>query len=202
MAEHRDEGFAARWSRRKRAARQADRDAAPEPAESPAPAPEAVAPQTALPAAGPEAGRAPALPDPATLDASSDFSAFLRQDVPIDVHRQALRRLWRLDPIYNRLDGLDDYCEDYTDQAMVVKGMRTAYQVGRGFLKQAVEAAPPAAEDPVAPSAAEDREAARLAAAPDDHTLATPPEPPAPSPGAAAPATAPRPRPRPLPKRG
>jgi hypothetical protein len=199
VAEREDEGFLARWSQRKRAARQTDQGAAPDPVEPPvpAPAPEAMPPETRDPSP------AAALPDPATLDASSDFSPFLRQDVPVDLHRQALRRLWRLDPIYNRLDGLDDYCEDYTDKATVVKGMRTAYRVGRGFLERAADAAAPAAE-PVAANSAEDADQSeRLAAAPGEHASPTGVEPPAPAPPATSTAEpeAPR-RPRPLPRRG
>lgn len=197
MVEPRDDGFLARWSQRKRAARQGD--APPDPVEPPAPVP--------APEASDGPSRAAALPDPATLDASSDFSAFLQQDVPVDVHRQALRRLWRLDPIYNRLDGLDDYCEDYTDKATVVKGMRTAYQVGRGFLERAANAAAPPAEPTVAPGTAEDADdAARLAAAPGEHAPAPAPKTPAPpappAPPAAEPASEALRRPRPLPKRG
>jgi hypothetical protein len=136
MAERDDEGFLARWSRRKQAAREAEREPEPEQDAPPAPARAGHAP-----AQPHEPERPPALPDPATLDASSDFSVFLGRDVPIETHRQALRRLWRLDPLYNRIDGLDDYCEDYTDKAKVVKGMRTAYKVGRGMLEQIGEPA-------------------------------------------------------------
>lgn len=138
MAERDDEGFLARWSRRKQAARQAERE--PEAEHGARPAPTGPAGANAL-EPPPEADRPPALPDPATLNASSDFSVFLGRDVPIETHRAALRRLWRLDPIYNRMDGLDDYCEDYTDQARVVKGLRTAYKVGRGMLEQIGDAA-------------------------------------------------------------
>jgi hypothetical protein len=147
MAERRDdrqdEGLLARWSRRKQAARKGE-------VEQPATAIEGDETQASDPPVGVPAEREPPdLPDPATLDASSDFKPFLKPGVPVESQRAALRRLWRLDPIYNRLDGLDDYCEDYTDQAKVVKGMRTAYRVGRGFLEQiekAADAAPQTAE--------------------------------------------------------
>lgn len=145
MAERDDEGFLARWSRRKQAARQAEREPEAEPDAPPAPTGPAGANALEPP---PQADRPSALPDPATLDASSDFSVFLGRDVPIETHRAALRRLWRLDPIYNRMDGLDDYCEDYTDQARVVKGLRTAYKVGRGMLDRGGDAAAPSDEAP------------------------------------------------------
>src|SRR5918996_599863 len=106
MAERRDEGVLARWSRRKHAARVGEpaNEPRPEglPAEGEAPEAHADAPAVEGPAE---------LPDPATLDASSDFKPFLKPGVPVETQRAALRRLWRVDPTYNRLDGLDDYCE-------------------------------------------------------------------------------------------
>ena len=138
MAE-RDETFLARWSRRKQAAREAGQE--PEAQHRAPQGPTRAADADA--AQSPEAAeRTPALPDPATLEASSDFSVFLGNDVPLETHRAALRRLWRLDPIYSRLDGLDDYCDDFTDQATVVKGLRTAYKVGRGLLEPIGDARP------------------------------------------------------------
>ena len=201
MAERHDEGFLARWSRRKQAAREAGTE--PEPQHGAPQGPTRAADADA--AQGPDvADRAPALPDPSTLDASSDFSVFLGRDVPIETHRAALRRLWRLDPFYNRHDGLSDYCEDFTDQAKVVKGLRTAYKVGRGLLGQAEEAAAhprkaPALQGP-------EKEAQRVSAAsdvptpPENPELATPPAaeltPPLPQPRGPDPR-----RPRPLPRR-
>jgi hypothetical protein len=190
-----DEGLLARWSRRKRAA------AKGEVTESPAATAEDEA-QANLPAEQ-EPAELPELPDPETLDASSDFKPFLRPGVPAETQRAALRRLWRLDPLYNHMDGLDDYCEDYTDKATVVKGMRTAYRVGRGFLERAADAAAPAAE-PVAANSAEDADQSeRLAAAAGEQASPTGVEPPAPAPPATSTAEpeAPR-RPRPLPRRG
>jgi hypothetical protein len=150
MTERRDDGFLARWSRRKHAARAAEREpeaphrAAEEPTR-PADAPAAERPEAAAPA--------PALPDPATLDASSDFSVFLGRDVPIETHRAALRRLWRVDPFYNAHDGLSDYMEDFTDQARAVKNLRTAYRVGRGLLERVGEPADAAASGDPDPAA-------------------------------------------------
>ena len=160
MAEQRDDGFLARWSRRKQAARAAERaqNAAEGAAEAPTRPAEAHARER------PEPAERPALPDPATLDASSDFSVFLGKDVPVETQRAALRRLWRLDPIYSRVDGLDDYCEDFTDRAVLARGLRTAYRVGRGMLERAGEPAAPAAE--VRPPGTERAAAAPTACAP------------------------------------
>ena len=47
------------------------------------------------------------------LRLSSDFAAFLGAGVPIRLHRQAMFKLWRLDPLFGRLDGLNVYDEDF-----------------------------------------------------------------------------------------
>lgn len=170
MAERDDDGFLARWSRRKQAAREAARQ--PEAAESEAPLPDATEAPDQL-------AEVAELPDPDTLDASSDFSVFLRREVPLETHQKALRRLWRLDPIYNRIDGLDDYCEDFTDQAKVVKGLRTAYKVGRGFLEQISDAAADKEQDadkkrPAAPTELAADQPGELAPAPADRASPEP----------------------------
>jgi hypothetical protein len=210
MAERRDEGFLTRWSRRKQAARAAEREQEPQHSapQGPARTADANAPQGPTRAAEPDAAqrpdaadRAPALPDPSTLDASSDFSVFLGRDVPIETHRAALRRLWRLDPFYNRLDGLSDYCEDFTDQAKVVKGLRTAYKVGRGLLERSGDAHPD--EAPATERSGD--EPPRIATSHDprpseNSELGTPPAPEVAPPTAKPRGPDPR-RPRPLPRR-
>lgn len=55
------------------------------------------------------------LPDPDTLPAGSDFSAFMVPGVSAALRRRALRRLWATGN-YNVRDGLDDYDADYTQQ--------------------------------------------------------------------------------------
>lgn len=79
-------------------------------------------------------GVAEGLPDIDSLTAESDFTGFLRKDVPKALQRRALRKLWTSDPVLACLDGLNDYEEDFTDAATVVEGMKSSYQVGRGFL--------------------------------------------------------------------
>jgi hypothetical protein len=104
-----EEGFLARWSRRKRAAE------AGLPEDPPATAPEA------LPAVAPEGPPAPAEPefDPASLPpvesltAESDFTAFLRKEVPEALKRAALRRAWALDPAIRDFVGPADYAWDF-----------------------------------------------------------------------------------------
>jgi Protein of unknown function (DUF3306) len=93
----------------------------------------------------------PDLPDVATLDGSSDYRPFMRPGVPKELRREALRKLWRTNPIINSLDGLDDHyvTHDFTDGATVVADLRTAYRVGKGML-DAVEELAAAAPDPPA----------------------------------------------------
>lgn len=86
------------------------------------------------------------LPDPDTLEEGDDFKVFLRDVVPARIRTRALRRLWRLNPVLANIDGLVDYGEDFTDSAMVVEGMQTAYQVGKGMTKHVEELARQAAE--------------------------------------------------------
>jgi hypothetical protein len=75
------------------------------------------------------------LPDPDDLQPGDDFSAFLKVAVPERLRRRALRKLWLSNPLLANVDGLVDYGEDFTDSAMVVESMQTAYQVGKGMLK-------------------------------------------------------------------
>lgn len=74
------------------------------------------------------------LPEPDTLKAGDDFSAFMTKAVPDRIRRRALRLLWRTNPVLANLDELVDYGEDFTDGAMVVENLQTTYQVGKGML--------------------------------------------------------------------
>lgn len=116
------------------------------------------------------------LPDPDTLEEGDDFKVFLRDVVPARIRTRALRRLWRLNPVLANVDGLVDYGEDFTDSAMVVEGMQTAYQVGKGMTKHVEELARQAAEKEKAQQVAdapEDTEA-DIALAPEDVQTAEP----------------------------
>jgi hypothetical protein len=74
------------------------------------------------------------LPAPETIDSPDDIREFLNAPVSKGLKTRAWRRLWRLNPVYARLDGLVDYGEDFTDAATVVENLQTAYQVGKGML--------------------------------------------------------------------
>lgn len=152
--------FLARWSRRKAAARRG----APEP-EPPPPVPRAAeeaagpkpdegepaevrtAPQPRAENALPELDLAK-LPDPETLDATSDFSVFMQPGVPAELRRRALRRLWKVNPIISTPDGLDDYyvVNDFSDASTVVADLKTLYRVGRGMIGAFAEADEPGGE--------------------------------------------------------
>ncbi|MDT0499857.1 MULTISPECIES: DUF3306 domain-containing protein [unclassified Halomonas] len=54
------------------------------------------------------------LPDPDTLPAEADFSAYLQQGISRQLRRRALRRLWSAGN-YGVRDGLDDYDENYNE---------------------------------------------------------------------------------------
>jgi hypothetical protein len=126
------------WSRRKEAVRKAEED-------------EALREQAAL-----EAGKQAALeeksdaeileelglPDPDTLGKDDDFTGFLAKTVPERLRRRALRKLWVSNPVLANLDGLNDYEDDYTDAATAGQVVRTAYEVGRGFLKKIADVEP------------------------------------------------------------
>lgn len=73
----------------------------------------------ASPAAAAEAEPAPGsldatLPDPDSLPAGADFSAYLAKGVSRQLRRRALRRLWSTGG-YGVRDGLDDYDENYRE---------------------------------------------------------------------------------------
>jgi hypothetical protein len=127
-----EDGFVSRWSQRKRQARVADpKDQDETPLQEPTGQGE---PEPAPDSAAPDEAAAADLPDPDTLNADSDFTVYLKDGVPEALRRRALRRLWRSNPLLANVDGLNDYDLDYTDKATVVAGLKTLYQVGRGFV--------------------------------------------------------------------
>ncbi len=214
MTERDEDGFLDRWSRRKRgeaspgapdsetaeAAQSAAKPAEPSGGRSgPPPArarPTAVAPLQSEEA--PDSGDPEViakLPGLDTLNKDSDFTAFRQDGVPDALRRQALRRLWRTNPVLANLDGLNDYDEDYTVAEPLVKALETVYEAGKGDLDDDETAAPEgeaaeaeAGEVPAAAEASQDREHDSERVAEADRP-AQPPlsaESPAPGPAAAA----------------
>ena len=79
------------------------------------------------------------LPDPETLQPGDDFSGFMQAAVPEHLRKQALRRLWRSNPVLANVDNLVDYGEDFTKEGAWGKAVKTAYQVGKGILNKVEE---------------------------------------------------------------
>lgn len=168
-----DDGFLARWSRRKVQARQG----APLPEASPSPgdaqpdlsmasdaaaAPSApvaaVPPAAATPAPASAAGTSTAAPDEppptltdvAALTRDSDFRRFVAPGVDGEVKNAALKKLFG-DPRFNLMDGLDVYIDDYTKpDPLPLASIRKMAQAA--FLGL-VESTPPAAPE-ASPTAA------------------------------------------------
>ncbi len=125
------EAFLERWSRLKSEARRNEDLASVDPQT-------ASDPQPATPSESAE--RSTVLPDLDLLDQDSDYSAFLATDVDPGLRRRALRKLFH-SPKFNVLDGLDDYCDDFTNftplGAVVTADMR--FQLERAARKALAE---------------------------------------------------------------
>lgn len=100
------------------------------------------------------------LPDPDDLKAGDDFSVFLAKAVPERLRRRALRKLWLSNPVLANVDQLVDYGEDFTDSAMVLENMQTAYQVGKGMTQHIEEMARQAQAEADESSGVDEAEAA------------------------------------------
>ncbi|MDH3699957.1 MAG: DUF3306 domain-containing protein [Alphaproteobacteria bacterium] len=150
MAE--ESGFVRRWSQRKAQARDATRrrHGGAQPRLPTAPAAEADMPDDQLarltdpviseplplaPEAAPHEEKPPvdvdALPDIETLNDTSDYTPFMQEGVPDELRSKALKRLWQLDPLFNEVDGLVEYGEDFSISRKIAKSL---YRVGKGML--------------------------------------------------------------------
>jgi hypothetical protein len=144
MAEAEDrEGFLARWSRRKREAREGGEPPGPLPAE-PVPAPpEAVAaPEPEEPI---DLSTLPKLED---LTPTSDITAFLRKGVPLALRNAALRRMWSLDPAIRDYIGPVDYGWDWNTPGGVPDYVAEIGETPeiRGLVARMLSPSPPRAE--------------------------------------------------------
>ncbi|MBL6595888.1 MAG: DUF3306 domain-containing protein [Candidatus Puniceispirillum sp.] len=79
------------------------------------------------------------LPDPEEVTEETGLDHFMSGDMPERLRQMALRRLWRLNPMFGIVDDMVEYGEDYTDAAVVIEGMQTAYTAGKGYARKAVE---------------------------------------------------------------
>ncbi len=200
MAERDEDDFLERWSRRKRG------EASPgapetETAEA-AGGRSGPPPATARPAAPgpPQSEAAPDAGDPEviaklpgldTLNKDSNFTVFLQDGVPEALRRQALRKLWRSNPVLANLDGLNDYDEDYNISEPLVKVLKTVYEAGKGDPDEDETAAPEgeaagAGEAPAAAEASQDQERDSERVAEAGRSAQPPPSTESPAPGPAA----------------
>jgi hypothetical protein len=156
MSDDREEGFARRWSRLKHQARESPPQEAPPP-DLPATVPAADGPP-------PEAEEKkkeekpfdPAdLPPVESLTKESDYSLFMRPEVPEELRRKALRQLWATDPVLSAPDLFDMHNLDYNAVPTFPEGVQTLYRVGQGMF-DALEAE---AEKAAAEKAAAERSA-------------------------------------------
>ena len=68
------------------------------------------------------------------LDKSSDYTRFLKANVPAAIQKRALRKLWASDSVFEVLDGMNDYDEDFTIDGLAGKAFKSAYKIGQGYL--------------------------------------------------------------------
>ncbi|HNH65027.1 MAG TPA: DUF3306 domain-containing protein [Thauera aminoaromatica] len=167
----------------------------PAPLRSHAADPLPLAPATPDAAGGAEAQ----LPPVESLSLSSDFTAFLKEEVSEALRRKALQKLFS-DPHFNRMDGLDIYIDDYSQPDPIPPEILAKLQHAREWLMDdataqpapegataLVDAAPVDGErgrgTTAEPAAAEECASAQAATAPggrcvDDLSGAVSPEPP------------------------
>lgn len=108
MSREDDEGFLARWSRRKTAEQVAE-PVAEQGADDGA---DKAAPQAAEKAEAPfDLSQLPSLE---SLGKDSDYSLFMQKGVPEDLRLKAIRRMWQTDPSIAGPDLLDMHAWDYT----------------------------------------------------------------------------------------
>jgi len=185
-----DEGFLARWSRRKAgipAPDDANADARTPAQPPPAPAatadagalsPPAAPTEPAQPADAPPAMAPPTLADVAALTRDSDYARFMAPGVDGAVRNAAMKKLFS-DPRFNVMDGLDTYIDDYNKPdplpLAMLRKLRQSEMLGL-FADEATDGATAAA---AAAEASPDNRATSMPAA--SPSPATPTSPSAPS---------------------
>ena len=87
------------------------------------------------------------LPDPEKLKLGDTVEKFMDGRVPERIRARALRAFWKTNPVLANIDGLDEYCDDYTDAATVIENLQTIYEVGKGYAEQALDALESLADD-------------------------------------------------------
>jgi hypothetical protein len=105
-----NEQFLARWSRRKQEAKAGCAEPAPEAAEANEPPPDGAGSEPV-----PQETNLSDLPPIESIDAATDITAFLRNDIPKELSRAALRRAWSTDPAIRDFVGLAENAWDFND---------------------------------------------------------------------------------------
>ncbi len=130
-------GFLSRWSRRKAGAEPAKEAEAPPTEETPDEE------EAARLRAEEENRKAAEAVDLSQLSYESDYGLFLKPGVPGALRDQALRRLWRSNPLLANLDGLNDYDEDFTTPAgAAATVVKTLWKVHGGYPDEPKEKEP------------------------------------------------------------
>ncbi|HMV94579.1 MAG TPA: DUF3306 domain-containing protein, partial [Thauera aminoaromatica] len=81
------------------------------------------------------------LPPVESLSLSSDFTAFLKEEVSEALRRKALQKLFS-DPHFNRMDGLDIYIDDYSQPDPIPPEILAKLQHAREWLMDDATAQP------------------------------------------------------------
>tara|TARA_B100001146_G_scaffold93298_1_gene82656 strand:+ start:1194 stop:1856 length:663 start_codon:yes stop_codon:yes gene_type:complete len=126
------EGFVARWSRRKIEEKEPSKDTKSEVSKLEESAP--LDADSTRDEGDEEKTNVDDLPDVETLNESSDYTPFLKDGVPEKLKRMALRKLWKSNPAFGFIDGLDDYDEDYSAIGIVAQEIFTNYKPGKGMV--------------------------------------------------------------------
>lgn len=156
-----DDGFLARWSRRKRSA--VARNRGPAKPQPPIVATDVAAPNIPDAPVARDASAAIAeplsLPPIESLGPASDITRFLAPGVPAELTRQALRRAWRTDPAIRDFVGPSENAWDFTASDGVPGFGPLAAEDIRRLLDAVTVDPQPGDPPPVEPSAAPAAEA-------------------------------------------
>ena len=74
------------------------------------------------------------LPHPEECTDPEELDGFFSRPLPDRLKQLAMRRMWRINPLFKFADEMVEYGENYTDAATVIPDMQTAYKVGKGYL--------------------------------------------------------------------
>jgi hypothetical protein len=133
-----DDGFLARWSRRKR---QGEDPPTTESAATLDDTCKEAGEHTRSPEAMDSTQEAEPLPRIEELTAESDLSVFMRAGVPRELQKAALRRVWSLDPAIRDYCGPADYALNFNDpDSLPGFGSREMVELAKELLDELAEA--------------------------------------------------------------